>query len=639
MIAQVGDSAPDRREERGLQARAGELLRPRTTSCSTAARRVCNGRCCPRARSCPIHPVAFLVLTPQTVYGLPMSPDLAEQARSTAAHARSRSDCRPNNCRSWSSRPTPASTWSASSPHSRANRCRRATSPAGSAASTTSPPSRRRTRAGAPAPPTPRSSTCCSAARTRLHNNYQDFQAFLDAGGKIGLQHDPLLYGAYLLNPFLVRVDLVPMLVVNQGEVAVIKGFVGLPTADTSGDGVQVRFDRASRAPRHLDRTAAHRQVRDQPARVCRRDRAHLHPHAQLGRRDLGGPRPRRAAVVDRRQEPRGLRLPDRPAGADPRARHQGTEGDLDGRHDAQPRERGAAERGRQPLPQHAAGARGGASSSRPARRCRHAAFEAITGYLGQYEVETKGVYIQDVVFPHELVRRAHPARDRQPGEGDLRGAAARRDVAHRDGEGQGHRQHAVAARQRAGRRADQDQRGAGTRGRGARARPPTCSSPARQRPHARQAIGLAEAKATEALGLARATGFEAQKAALGGPATALVAVANAVADGHITVVPEVLVTGGGGSIDGLAATLIRSLRNGGDVTPNGNGRTQRRASTQPEPELVFVAEVSDSRRIRCPRRRPSPRSSRCGSRGRWSRGGQRSVTAEGPGRMTTGRL
>ena len=72
-------------------------------------------------------------------------------------------------------------------------------------------------------------------SKNDLHNNYQDFQAFLDAGGKIGLQHDPLLYGAYLLNPFLVRVDLVPMLVVNQGEVAVIKGFVGLPTLDTSG--------------------------------------------------------------------------------------------------------------------------------------------------------------------------------------------------------------------------------------------------------------------------------------------------------------------------------------------------------------------------------------------------------------------
>src|SRR5713101_7513598 len=29
----------------------------------------------------PIHPVAFMVLTPQTVYGLPVSPDLADQAK------------------------------------------------------------------------------------------------------------------------------------------------------------------------------------------------------------------------------------------------------------------------------------------------------------------------------------------------------------------------------------------------------------------------------------------------------------------------------------------------------------------------------------------------------------------------------
>jgi len=67
------------------------------------------------------------------------------------------------------------------------------------------------------------------------HNNYQDFQKFLEAGGKIGLQHDPLLYGAYNLNPFLVRVEQVPMLVVEQGQVAVIKAYVGLPTQDTSG--------------------------------------------------------------------------------------------------------------------------------------------------------------------------------------------------------------------------------------------------------------------------------------------------------------------------------------------------------------------------------------------------------------------
>lgn len=67
------------------------------------------------------------------------------------------------------------------------------------------------------------------------HNNYQDFQAFLDKGGKIGLQHDPLLYGAYNLNPFLVSIESVPMLVVEQGEAAVIKSYVGLQTEDTSG--------------------------------------------------------------------------------------------------------------------------------------------------------------------------------------------------------------------------------------------------------------------------------------------------------------------------------------------------------------------------------------------------------------------
>ena len=68
------------------------------------------------------------------------------------------------------------------------------------------------------------------------HNNYQDYQKFLDSGGRIGLQHDPLLYGSYALNPYLVRVQTVPMLVVRQGEVAVIKAAVGQPSEDTSGD-------------------------------------------------------------------------------------------------------------------------------------------------------------------------------------------------------------------------------------------------------------------------------------------------------------------------------------------------------------------------------------------------------------------
>jgi hypothetical protein len=75
------------------------------------------------------------------------------------------------------------------------------------------------------------------SVKNEVHNNYQDFQRFLDNGGRIGLQHDPLMYGAYTLNPFLVAVEMVPMLVVNQGEVAVVKAYVGLATEDTSGVG------------------------------------------------------------------------------------------------------------------------------------------------------------------------------------------------------------------------------------------------------------------------------------------------------------------------------------------------------------------------------------------------------------------
>ena len=73
-------------------------------------------------------------------------------------------------------------------------------------------------------------------SKVKLHDNYQNFQAFLDTGGRIGLQHDPLLYGTFNLNPYLVEVELVPMLVVEQGQVAVIKSYVGLVPQDTSGE-------------------------------------------------------------------------------------------------------------------------------------------------------------------------------------------------------------------------------------------------------------------------------------------------------------------------------------------------------------------------------------------------------------------
>src|SRR5216683_6254514 len=80
-----------------------------------------------------------------------------------------------------------------------------------------------------------------------------------------------------------------------------------------------------------------------------------------------------------------------------------------------------------------------------------------------------------------------------------------------------------------------------------------------------RRAIGLGDAAAVEALGLAKAKGYEAQVQSLGSTPTAAVAIANALSEGKLDVVPEVLVTGGGGALEGLAATFMRSL--------NGNGQ------------------------------------------------------------------
>ena len=400
-------------------------------------------------------------------------------------------------------------------------------------------------------------------SKNHLHNNYQDFQLFLDAGGKIGLQHDPLLYGAYLLNPFLVQVELVPMLVVNQGEVAVVKAYVGLPTSDTSG--TDFKFGSIVRP--------GHRGIWQEPLRTGKYPinprcyAAEIVPTSILtlnwSRHRLAGAQPRREPRADRGQEPRGFRVPHRAAGADPRARHQGAEGDLDGRHDAQPRQRGVAVGGRATTSGTRCRISKRCASSRRACRCSRPRFTAVTQYLGLYEVETKGVYIQDVVFPPELVtvltkreianqekatfaeeERAETARvemEKAKGTADMQAQLAQSQVSIdiRKNEAAGH-----AKRRR-------------------RVKRPTSSSPVGPRRRRSKRSVSREAKATEALGLARAEGFKAQKIAVGEMATALVAIANAVADGHITVVPEVLVTGGGGAFEGLAATLMRTLHNG----------------------------------------------------------------------------
>jgi hypothetical protein len=425
-------------------------------------------------------------------------------------------------------------------------------------------------------------------SKNTLHNNYQNFQAFLDAGGKIGLQHDPLLYGAYLLNPFLVRVDMVPMLVVNQGEVAVIKAYVGLPTLDTSG--AEFKFGSIVRP--------GHRGIWQEPLRTGKYPinprvyaaevvptsiltlnwaeavstahnlDAHLSPIEAKSREGF-------VFRIDLQVQ---IHVPDTRA---PKVISMvGTMQNLVNE-----------------VLQAAVGNhfRNTLQSLEAVRfietraQVQESAYEAITAYLSAYDVETRGVYIQDVEFPDELVvvltQREIANQEKETLAEQERAQTARIEMEKAKGTADMQAQLATSAVGIAIKDNEAQAREAQARGEAAYVELTGRAEAAKT-----EAIGLAEAKATEALGLARAAGFEAQTQALGQGATAVVAVANAVADGHITVVPEVLVTGGGGgggALEGLAATLMRTFGTG-----NGNGRAREQAAVAAPPDLGAADEV-----------------------------------------------
>lgn len=402
-------------------------------------------------------------------------------------------------------------------------------------------------------------------SKNNLHNNYQDFQAFLDAGGRIGLQHDPLLYGAYLLNPFLVRVDFVPMLVVNQGEVAVIKGFVGLPTLDTSG--TEFKFGSIVRP--------GHRGIWTEPLRTGKYPinprvyAAEIVPtfiltlnwaNATSEAHDLDA---RLESIVGKSRE--GfvftIDLQVQIHVSDTRAPKVismvGTMVNL------------VNEVLQSAVGNHFRNTLQNLEAIRfieTREEVQRTAFDAISGYLASYDVETRGVYIQDVVFPPELVdvltRREIANQERATYQEQQRAETARVETEKARGTADMQAQLASAQvnveinrNQAEARRAQGDGEAAYVRLTGQAEADRT------------QAIGLAEAKATEALGLARATGFQSQREAIGEVPTALVAAINAIAEGKVDVMPDVLVTGGG-SIEGLAATLMRMFGAGRGPDP-----------------------------------------------------------------------
>lgn len=504
----------------------------------------------------PIHPIAFMVLTRGAVYGVPVSPDLKRLTRKDGGLTPGSFGLRPEQLRV-----------TVIAPEEGEDRIGIVTALEGDPLSSGDIASRLGGFRDV-AEMEQRDANDLDiidtllGSKNSLHNNYQDFQAFLENGGRMGLQHDPLLYGAYLLNPFLVRVDMVPMLVVHQGQVAVVKAYVGLSTADTSGE--EFKFGSLVRP--------GHRGIWQEPLRTGKYPinprcyAAEIVPTAILTLN--WADRVSRAHDLD--QELRAIEAKSRegfvfsidlqvqihvPDTRAPKVISMvGTMMNLV--NEVLQSAVGNHFRDKvQALP--------AVAFIEKRHVVQHEAYLAIREYLGLYEVETKGVYIQDVIFPETLVevltRREIANQEKATFLEQERAQSARVEMEKAKGTAE---MQASLASSQVGveiKRNDAAAREAEAGGAAAYTRLTGEAEAART-----QAIGVAQAKATEALGIARARGYEEQRKALGEAATAFVNAIAEIGDSDVKIVPDVLVTGGNGSLDALAASLVKSFSTNG---------------------------------------------------------------------------
>jgi len=385
-------------------------------------------------------------------------------------------------------------------------------------------------------------------SKNALHNNYQDYQAFLDHGGKIGLQHDPLLYGAFALNPFLVSVELVPMLVVEQGQVAVVKAYVGLATVDISGP--DFKFGSLVRP--------GHRGIWQEPLRTGKYPinprcyQAEIVPtliltlnwaeviseaHRLDTRLESVTAKSREGFVFTLDLQVQ-IHVPD--AKAPKVISSVGTMQNLV--DDVLQAVVGNYFRNKlQSMP--------AVDFIQTRDTVQHEAYELISDQIAQYQVETKGVFIQDVILPPTLVevltereianqqietikkqRSAQEERismEQSKGTADMQSDLAKSQV-----------NVSIFTNQADARKAQADGEATFIR-----------------------ETGRAKGAEVEAVGLARATAYEAQVKALGQTPTALVNAINALAEKQVKIVPDILVTGGGGAMEGLAGSLMGWLK------------------------------------------------------------------------------
>jgi hypothetical protein len=388
-------------------------------------------------------------------------------------------------------------------------------------------------------------------SKNQLHNNYQDFQQFLDAGGKIGLQHDPLLYGAYNLNPFLLRVEQVPMLVVEQGQVAVIKAYVGLPTQDTSGVGF--KFGSLVR-PGHQGIWQEALRTGKYPINPRIYDaKVVLTAILKLDwAKDVTG-----AHGLDARLEPiiaksnEGfvfsidlqvlIHVPDTKA---PRVIS------MVGSMENLVNEVLQAAVGN--LFRDKIGGMEAIKFIQTRQVVQEEAFTYIQRKLAEYEIETRGVYIQDVIYPAALVT-----------------VLTEREVAHQQVEtfkmqrqAQDQRIETEKARGTADMQAQLAQAAVGVdiKKNNAEARKAEADGESTYI----ERTGTAQGAQVRAVGLARAEAYQKQVAALGQGATALVNAIEALSRSNVPFMPNTLVTGGGSSangvLEGLGALLMQKV-------------------------------------------------------------------------------
>jgi uncharacterized membrane protein YqiK len=386
-------------------------------------------------------------------------------------------------------------------------------------------------------------------SKNNLHNNYQDYQAFLDNGGHIGLQHDPLLYGAFALNPFLVSVELVPMLVIEQGQVAVIKAYVGLGAKDTSGDefkfGTLVRtghrgiWQEPIRTGKYPVNPRCY-QAEIVPTSILTLNWASVVSQAHNLDRQL-------STIVAKSREgfifqidlQVQIHVPDTKA---PRVISMvGTMFNLVN----EVLQAAVGNHFRDKLQSMPA-----ISFIETRQMVQEQAFVHISNHLAQYQVETKGVYIQDVVLPESLVK---VLTEREIANQEIQTYQKQREA----------QEQRISTEQARG-TADMQTKLAESRvnveilSNNATARKAEADGEAT---YIRE-TGAAKGAEVEAIGMARAKAYEAQVHALGQEPTAMVNAIVALADRNVKFVPEVLVTGGDGSssLDGLAGTLMRWL-------------------------------------------------------------------------------